>query len=103
MCRDELICVKSTYSASVSKHCVPVHTLLLWSVSMTSCTPGRCARSAVHADAVHQILPARHFLLAQALLQMIVQLQQSGSLSTPTSGSAVVTAPHAEAPLTHPY
>ena len=30
-------------SASVSKHCVPVHTLLLWSVSMTSCTPGRCA------------------------------------------------------------
>ena len=23
--------------------CVPVHTLLRWSVSMTSCTPGRCA------------------------------------------------------------
>ena len=59
--------------------------------------------SAVHADAVHQILPARHFLCAQALLQMIVQLQQSGSLSTPTSGSAVVTAPHAESlTLTHP-
>ena len=35
--------VRPNASACVSKHCVPVHTVLRCSVSMTSCTPGLCA------------------------------------------------------------
>jgi len=31
-------------SASPSKHCVPVHTVFLWSESRISCLPGRCGK-----------------------------------------------------------
>ena len=34
--------VRPKASASVSKHCVPVHTVLRWSESRTSLMPGRC-------------------------------------------------------------
>ena len=45
MCRDELICLEIDLIRLrlEALRGVPVHTLLLWSVSMTSCTPGRCA------------------------------------------------------------
>ena len=65
---------------------------------MTSCTPGRCAPPPfMQTQFIKSSQLGIFFCVVQALLQMIVQLQQSGSLSTPTSGSAVVTAPHAEA------
>ena len=97
MCRDEWICVGiDLFRLRLEALRTRAYAAPLECVNdLLHARPLRA--SAVHADAVHQILPARHFLLAQALLQMIVQLQQSGSLSTPTSGSAVVTAPHAEA------
>ena len=104
MCRDEWICVRiDLFRLRLEALRPRAYAAPLECVNdLLHARPLRA--SAVHADAVHQILPARHFLLcAQALLQMIVQLQQSGSLSTPTSGSAVVTAPHAESlTLTHP-
>ena len=76
MCRDELICVGiDLFRLRLEALRPRAYAAPLECVNdLLHARPLRA--SAVHADAVHQILPARHFLCAQALLQMIVQLQR---------------------------